>query len=132
MAATVNSVVIEHNIDNVEVIGYKVFPKSIEFLDHRIAVRNEQPVLKSILDKAVAMVNREEIQTLSSKWIDFYNINMEGTLELNQEEKLVGELAKLQTIMMILEDREEFEKAAIIQKKIRNINKKLNNASGKY
>jgi hypothetical protein len=53
-------------------------------------------------------------------------------LELNQEEKLVGELAKMQTIMMILEDREEFEKAAVIQKKIRNINKKLNNGSGKY
>ncbi len=53
-------------------------------------------------------------------------------LELNQEEKLVGELAKMQTIMMILEDREEYEKAAFIQKKIKNINKKLNNGSGKY
>ena len=52
--------------------------------------------------------------------------------ELNQEEKLVGELAKMQTIMMILEDREEYEKAAFIQKKIKNINKKLNNGSGKY
>ena len=53
-------------------------------------------------------------------------------LELNEEEKLVGELAKMQTIMMILEDREEYEKAAVIQKKIKNINKKLNNGSGKY
>jgi protein-arginine kinase activator protein McsA len=38
----------------------------------------------------------------------------------------------MQTIMMILEDREEYEKAAVIQKKIKNINKKLNNGSGKY
>ena len=38
---------------------------------------------------------------------------------LNDEEKLVGELARLQTIMMILEDKEEYEKAAMIQKKIR-------------
>jgi len=53
-------------------------------------------------------------------------------LELNQEEKLVGELARMQTIMMILEDREEYEKAAIIYKKIKNINKRLNNGSGKY
>ena len=51
---------------------------------------------------------------------------------LNDEEKLVGELAKMQTIMMILEDREEYEKAAVIQKKIKNINKKLNNGSGRY
>ena len=53
-------------------------------------------------------------------------------LDLNEEEKLVGELAKMQTIMMILEDKEEYEKAAIILKKINVINRKLNNGSGKY
>ena len=51
---------------------------------------------------------------------------------MDEEEKLVGELAKLQTIMMILEDKEEYEKAAIILKKIDKINKKLNDGSGKY
>ena len=51
---------------------------------------------------------------------------------LNDEERLVGELARLQTIMMIFEDKEEYEKAAIILKKINNINRKLNNGSGKY
>tara|TARA_R100000935_G_scaffold50642_1_gene76632 strand:+ start:329 stop:634 length:306 start_codon:yes stop_codon:yes gene_type:complete len=53
-------------------------------------------------------------------------------LDLNEEEKLVGELAKMQTIMMILEDKEEYEKAAVILNKIKNINKKLNNGSGRY
>jgi hypothetical protein len=53
-------------------------------------------------------------------------------LGMNEEEKLVGELARLQTIMMILEDKEEYEKAAMILKKINLINKKLNNGSGKY
>ena len=53
-------------------------------------------------------------------------------LNMNEEEKLVGELAKLQTIMMILEDKEEYEKAAIILKKINKINDKLNDGSGKY
>ena len=51
---------------------------------------------------------------------------------MNEEKRLVGELAKLQTIMMILEDKEEYEKAAIILKKIEVINRKLNNGSGKY
>ena len=51
---------------------------------------------------------------------------------MNEEERLVGELAKLQTIMMILEDKEEYEKAAIILKKIDKINRKLNDGSGKY
>ena len=53
-------------------------------------------------------------------------------LSLSDEERLVGELAKMQTIMMILEDKEEYEKAAIILKKINNINKKLNDGSKKY
>ena len=53
-------------------------------------------------------------------------------LGINEEERLVGELAKMQTIMMILEDKEEYEKAAVILKKIKNINKKLNDGSGKY
>ena len=51
---------------------------------------------------------------------------------MDEEEKLVGELAKLQTIMMILEGKEEYEKAAIILKKINKINNILNNGSGKY
>ena len=51
---------------------------------------------------------------------------------LSDEERLVGELARLQTIMMIFEDKEEFEKAAMIQNKIKLVNKKLNNGSGKY
>ena len=51
---------------------------------------------------------------------------------LNEEERLVGELARLQTIMMIFEGNEEYEKAALVQKKIKTINRKLNNGSGKY
>ena len=58
--------------------------------------------------------------------------NKTDELGLNAEERLVGELARLQTIMMIFEDKEEYEKAAIILKKIDKINIQLNNGSGKY
>ena len=58
--------------------------------------------------------------------------NKTDELGLNPEERLVGELARLQTIMMIFEDKEEYEKAAMIQKKIEKINFKLNHGSGKY
>ena len=72
----------------------------------------------------------EQIQKLMNNG---YVINdVTDKLGMNEEEKLVGELAKLQTIMMILEDKEEYEKAAVIQNKIKVINKKLNNGSGKY
>ena len=58
--------------------------------------------------------------------------NKTDELGLNAEERLVGELARLQTIMMIFEDKEEYEKAAMIQKKIEKINFKLNHGSGRY
>ena len=58
--------------------------------------------------------------------------NKTDELGLNAEERLVGELARLQTIMMIFEDKEEYEKAAMIQKKVEKINFKLNHGSGKY
>ena len=43
--------------------------------------------------------------------------NKTDELGLNAEERLVGELARLQTIMMIFEDKEEYEKAAMILKR---------------
>jgi len=72
----------------------------------------------------------EQIQQL---YKNGYIINdVTDKLGMNEEERMVGELARLQTMMMILEDKEEYEKAAVILKKINLINKKLNNGSGKY
>ena len=47
--------------------------------------------------------------------------------ELEQEDELVGELAKLMTMMNLYEQKEEYEKCAVIKKKIDEINKKLGN-----
>jgi uncharacterized protein YllA (UPF0747 family) len=72
----------------------------------------------------------DQIQSLMNNGYVIDDIT--NKLGINEEEKLVGELAKMQTIMMILEDKEEYEKAAIILKKIKIINRKLNEGSGKY
>jgi len=77
----------------------------------------------------------EQIQRLVNNGYQISSVQAEkykDELGLNNEERLVGELARLQTIMMIFEDKEEYEKAAIILKKIDKINNKLNNGSGKY
>ena len=77
----------------------------------------------------------EQIQRLVNNGYQISSVQAEkykDELGLNQEEKLVGELARLQTIMMIFEDKEEYEKAAMILKKIDKINNKLNSGSGKY
>jgi protein-arginine kinase activator protein McsA len=44
---------------------------------------------------------------------------------LSEEEMLIGELARLQTILMIYENNEEFEKAAIILSKLQSIKSRL-------
>ena len=71
----------------------------------------------------------EQIQKLVTQGYTISDITSDkkDELGLNPEERLVGELARLQTIMMIFEDKEEYEKAAMIQKKIEKINFKLNN-----
>ena len=38
---------------------------------------------------------------------------------------MIGELARLQTLMMLYENKEEYEKAAVLLKKVNNIKNKL-------
>ena len=46
---------------------------------------------------------------------------------INKEEILVSELARLNTILAMLEDTEQFEKCAIVQNRIRNVENTLKN-----
>ena len=47
--------------------------------------------------------------------------------EIDHEEELIGELSKLMTMMNLYEQKEEYEKCAVIKKKIDEINRKLKN-----
>tara|TARA_R100000152_G_C6695684_1_gene126267 strand:+ start:418 stop:723 length:306 start_codon:yes stop_codon:yes gene_type:complete len=46
---------------------------------------------------------------------------------IDDEEILVGELARLNTVLMMLESREEYEKCVIVKNRIRNIEATLKN-----
>ena len=74
-------------------------------------------VIRKMLEKKAKMEN------------DIFNINdVLFTLlntQLSEEELLVGELAKLMTILNIYEEKEEYEKASGIKNKIDKINNKL-------
>ena len=48
-------------------------------------------------------------------------------INIEIEEHLIAELARLTTLLTIYEDKEEYKKASIITNKIRIINNKLNN-----
>jgi uncharacterized protein YllA (UPF0747 family) len=99
--------------------------KLAQLLFDKIMEKQEQADIE-YADQIQKLYN--EGYTISNNTVEKYR----DELGLNQEERLVGELARLQTIMMIFEDKEEYEKAAIILKKIDKINEKLNNGSGKY
>ena len=46
---------------------------------------------------------------------------------LDNEEILVGELARLNTVFSMLEEREQYEKCLIVKNRIRNIENRLKN-----
>ena len=52
-------------------------------------------------------------------------LNNKFSFEEDKEEKLISELAKLTTLLVMYEEKELYEKAAIIKNKIRIINKRL-------
>jgi len=51
--------------------------------------------------------------------------NMGSARTVSQEELLLAELARLMTLLSSYEDKEQYEKAAVIAKKIQDIKNKL-------
>jgi len=79
-----------------------------------------------LLDKLLEKCSQPEWHVRRSN--DFVN-NLSGIIAFkeNEEERLIGELSKLMTLMVMYEEKDEQDKANLIQEKIAVINKKLNN-----
>ena len=79
-----------------------------------------------LLDKLLEKCSQPEWHVRRSD--DFVN-NLSGIIAFkeNEEERLIGELSKLMTIMVMYEEKGEQDKANLLQEKIAVINKKLNN-----
>jgi len=75
------------------------------------------------------IVIRKMLEAKAKMEDDLFNINdVLFTLlntQLTEEELLVGELARLMTLLNVYEEKEEYEKASIIKNKIDKINNKL-------
>ena len=88
---------------------------------------------KKIADIVVRKLNSQfDFNPTNEEPVDdvmFINEFLAGRISFQEdvEEKLVSELARLTTLLTIYEDKEEYEKAAIIQNKITRINYQLNN-----
>ena len=79
-----------------------------------------------LLDKLLEKCSQTEWHVRRSD--DFVN-NLSGIIAFkeNEEERIIGELSKLMTLMVMYEEKGEDNKAKIIEQKIAILNKKLNN-----
>ena len=84
-----------------------------------------------VADLVVDKLNSQFSFKLENRQVSDVTFNdlFDSRFDLNDdtEEKLLAELAKLTTLLAIYEDKEQYEKAREIEKKIKIINKKLNN-----
>ena len=78
-----------------------------------------------LLDKLLEKCSQPEWHVRRSD--DFVN-NLSGIIAFkeNEEERIIGELSKLMTLMVMYEEKGEDNKAKIIEQKIAILNKKLN------
>ena len=56
---------------------------------------------------------------------DMFKAGFTAEIKLTEEELMIGELARLQTLMMLYENKEEYEKAAVLLKKVNDLKKRL-------
>jgi len=90
----------------------------------------EEKNFEALIDRiAVKVVSRMvNLQSLVS-WNDAMNAakvdNYVDGLELTDEEMDIADLAKFMTLMNLFQEKEEYEKCAVIKKIIKNINKRL-------
>ena len=79
-----------------------------------------------LLDKLLERCSQPEWHVRRSE--DFVN-NLSGIIAFkeNEEERMIGELSKLMTLMVMYEEKGDDDKAKLMQEKIEVLNKKLNN-----
>ena len=80
-------------------------------------------ISQKVLDKLIAKQREWDMQfTNDVMHIMQSNPNIQMA---DKEESLLAEMARLMTLLSTYEDKEEYEKAAIVQNKIRILQKKL-------
>ena len=79
-----------------------------------------------LLDKLLEKCSQTEWHVRRSD--DFVN-NLSGIIAFkeNEEERMLGEMSKLMTLMVMYEEKGEQDKADLMQQKVDELNKKLNN-----
>ena len=95
-------------------------------MDNKTKMTNEELEIlaESLFDKL--MERQEELdREFEDNVQDMFKAGFTAEIKLTEEELMIGELARLQTLMMLYENKEEYEKAAVLLKKVNDIKKRL-------
>ncbi len=92
---------------------------------NNIMTEKQMNRLADIIIAKLKIVQEEWDQDFHSSIEDYMKVGFHEDLRLTEEELLIGELARLQTLMMLYENKEEYEKAAVLLRKVNEIKDKL-------
>ena len=95
-------------------------------MDNNIKMTNEELEILAELLFDKLMERQEELDREFEENVqDMFKAGFAAEIKLTEEELMIGELARLQTLMMLYENKEEYEKAAVLLKKVNDIKKRL-------
>ncbi len=95
-------------------------------MDNRTKMTNEElEILAELLFDKLMERQEEYDREFEESVQDMFKAGFTAELKLTEEELMIGELARLQTLMMLYENKEEYEKAAVLLKKVNDIKKRL-------
>ena len=95
-------------------------------MDNKTKMTNEELEILAELLFDKLMERQEELdREFEDNVQDMFKAGFTAEIKLTEEELMIGELARLQTLMMLYENKEEYEKAAVLLKKVNDIKKKL-------
>ena len=87
--------------------------------------KKEMNILADLIIAKLEIKQQQWDEEFHSSISDLYGKGYKEAFVMSEEEALIGELARLQTILMIYENNEEYEKAAIVLSKLNTIKSKL-------
>ena len=95
-------------------------------MDNNIKMTNKELeiIAELLFDKLMQRQEEYDIE-FEQNVQDMFKAGFAAELKLTEEELMSGELARLQTLMMLYENKEEYEKAAVLLKKVNDIKKRL-------
>ena len=99
--------------------------KEMNKTDLEMEINLDKRQLGKLSNQVVAKLSQlRELVTFHDKLYNMTQVDWDY-INMTEQEELLGELAKLMTLMNIFTDKEEYEKCALLKARIKDIKRKL-------